>query len=149
MQRERTHDKPLHINVIGAGLAGLTAARHLIHHGHKVDIFEARDRVGGRVHTARGGLMPVETGGEFIAGGHTRWRELAEEYGLGLSPIASAKELPLMYRGTHLSSERSSEIRDVVERAIGGLADMAANIDLESPWSSPNANLPRCGHPST
>ncbi len=40
--------------VAGAGLAGLTAARYLERAGAEVTVVEARDRVGGRVHTVRG-----------------------------------------------------------------------------------------------
>jgi len=41
--------KSLHVGVIGAGFAGLRCADVLLQRGHKVTIFEARDRVGGRV----------------------------------------------------------------------------------------------------
>lgn len=41
--------RQLHIGIVGAGFAGLRCADVLLQHGHKVTIFEARNRVGGRV----------------------------------------------------------------------------------------------------
>lgn len=55
--------------VIGAGAAGISAARELVSHGLDVTVLEARDRVGGRVHTAYDlAAHPVELGAEFIHG---------------------------------------------------------------------------------
>jgi len=56
--------------VIGAGLAGLAAARQLANAVLHVTILEARDRVGGRVHTTRDPRfpVPVELGAEFVHG---------------------------------------------------------------------------------
>src|SRR5262245_5958440 len=56
--------------VIGAGLSGLAAARRLADSGFYVMILEARDRIGGRVHTVRDsrGPIPVELGAEFLHG---------------------------------------------------------------------------------
>jgi monoamine oxidase len=56
--------------ILGAGVAGLAAARRLTSAGLKVVILEARDRVGGRIHTLRepGWPVPVEAGAEFIHG---------------------------------------------------------------------------------
>jgi monoamine oxidase len=56
--------------IIGAGAAGLTAARELTGKGKRVLVVEARGRIGGRVHTIHpAGLpMPVELGAEFIHG---------------------------------------------------------------------------------
>src|SRR5262245_7516080 len=58
------------ILVIGAGLAGLAAARRLANAGLHVTIVEARDRIGGRVHTVhdRRFSTPVELGAEFVHG---------------------------------------------------------------------------------
>ena len=70
--------------VVGAGLAGLTAARELARAGAEVVVLEARERVGGRVWSrelANGAI--VEMGAEFLLPGNTSVRELAEEYGLG------------------------------------------------------------------
>ena len=56
--------------VIGAGMAGLAAARELTRAGLQVEILEARDRIGGRVHTVRDPSLdyPVEMGAEFVHG---------------------------------------------------------------------------------
>ncbi len=55
--------------VIGAGMAGLAAARDLVDAGHKVIVLEARERIGGRVYTNRTfSDVPVEFGAEFIHG---------------------------------------------------------------------------------
>lgn len=55
--------------VIGAGMAGLTAAQDLFGAGEKVVVLEARDRIGGRVYTDRSfANYPVEFGAEFIHG---------------------------------------------------------------------------------
>jgi monoamine oxidase len=56
--------------VIGAGVAGLAAARELKLRGRLGVVLEARDRIGGRVHTVRprGWPIPVEAGAEFVHG---------------------------------------------------------------------------------
>jgi monoamine oxidase len=72
--------------VIGAGAAGLAAARALSDHGLAVAVLEARDRIGGRIYTTRPARMfaPVELGAEFV---HGRPREVFE--------IARAADLTL------------------------------------------------------
>lgn len=56
--------------IVGAGAAGLAAARRLSEAGLRVLIIEARDRLGGRIHTVRksGIPLPIELGAEFIHG---------------------------------------------------------------------------------
>jgi monoamine oxidase len=65
--------------IIGAGAAGLTAARDLATAGVKVVVLEARDRVGGRVHTRHDSIIPIELGAEFIHGEHPRLLRILED----------------------------------------------------------------------
>jgi len=59
---------PIDTIVIGAGVAGLTAARLLVRAGHRVVVLEARDRVGGRVWTERVDGLVTDLGASWIHG---------------------------------------------------------------------------------
>src|SRR5260221_12461371 len=81
--------RPRHIVVIGAGAAGLMAARELARAGKRVTILEARDRCGGRIHplpSADFGYL-AEGGAEFVHGGAPLTHGLLREAGLSLLPI--------------------------------------------------------------
>lgn len=71
--------------VVGAGFAGLAAAEALANEGAEVTVFEARDRVGGRVHSGRleNGAV-VELGAEFVLPGYEVLREITARLGLEL-----------------------------------------------------------------
>jgi len=56
------------IIIVGAGVAGLSAAVHLAEAGYAVTVLEARHRVGGRIHSVEAGGIVVETGAEFVHG---------------------------------------------------------------------------------
>lgn len=76
------------IAVVGAGLAGLAAATQLLKAGHDVTVYEARDRVGGRVWsetiTAEGSDHVIERGAEFVLNGYSALRDYCTQYGLEL-----------------------------------------------------------------
>lgn len=58
-----------HVVIIGAGIAGLAAARQLRSLGVRVSIFEARDRLGGRIYTKMSrNNVPIELGAMLITG---------------------------------------------------------------------------------
>lgn len=76
--------------VAGAGLAGLAAAHDLLQLGATVTLVDARDRVGGRVWTIRGGFADgqhAEAGGDLIDEAQHEIRALAAEYSLKLTRI--------------------------------------------------------------
>ncbi|WP_263411211.1 flavin monoamine oxidase family protein [Terriglobus tenax] len=68
--------------IIGAGMAGLTAARSLAESGVRVALLEASSRVGGRILTVREGEEIVELGAEFVHGKPPELWRLIEEAGL-------------------------------------------------------------------
>src|SRR5579884_4181822 len=80
----RARVRHVDVVVVGAGLAGLTAARDLVRHRRSVLVLEARDRVGGRTlnHQLGHGKV-VEIGGQWVGPGQDRVLALARELGLG------------------------------------------------------------------
>lgn len=66
------------VAIVGAGVSGLVAARCLADRGISVRLLEARNRVGGRIHTdLQPGGAPIEHGAEFIHGSRVRtWHYL-------------------------------------------------------------------------
>ena len=80
-------DRP--VLVIGAGAAGLAAARDLSRAGRSVIVIEARDRVGGRVFTQIDPVcqLPIELGAEFVHGASAPLFQIAAEGGLLLCDV--------------------------------------------------------------
>src|SRR5882672_2217654 len=75
--------------IIGAGLAGLSAAYRLKKNKWKVTVLEARDRIGGRVFTHRFRENPklyCELGGEWVGHDHKSIRGLCDDFGIPLIP---------------------------------------------------------------
>jgi monoamine oxidase len=75
--------------IIGAGAAGLMAARELSSRGHAVTILEARNRAGGRMHTTHptAFTVPVESGAEFVHGKLPLTLQLLQEGGIHYTPV--------------------------------------------------------------
>ncbi|MGA0123250.1 MAG: flavin monoamine oxidase family protein [Gaiellales bacterium] len=115
--------------VIGAGLAGLVAADALARDGVEVEVLEARDRVGGRVWSARtdgGGL--IERGGEFITAGYAATEALADRLGLALDgmgiryPDRALRPDPGIDRAAALAAAHAVERAAAADPAAPALA---------------------------
>jgi monoamine oxidase len=99
------------IAILGAGIAGLNAAWQLYRAGFSSTIYEAQDRIGGRMFTAKdifGPGLTTELGGEFIDSNHFEMLELVREFGLPLVDVFAPSELALnqttwYFGGVHLS----------------------------------------------
>ena len=102
------------VAVVGAGLAGLTAARELRKRGREVVVLEAQDRVGGRTlnHTFDDGTV-VEIGGQWVGPTQDRLIALAAELGIGTYPSWDEGEHLIELGG------RAEALRRRVLRAAG------------------------------
>jgi monoamine oxidase len=131
--------------VVGAGLAGLTAARRLSQAGRSVVVLEARERVGGRVwtKTSRDGV-PVDMGACFVGPQHDRMHALAEEMGVatfktfvdGDNVLATGGKTR-RYRG---DIPRVSPVALLsAAQAIARLNAMAKRVPVDAPWDAPKA----------
>ncbi len=135
--------------IVGAGLAGLTAARKLKQAGYSVKVLEARDRVGGRNeahHLADGKVL--EMGGQWIGPTQTKMYELCEELGLTVYPTHNTGKV-VVYRSNGKKSYMGSG-KDAVPklnifallalgRTVKKLKKMYQAIDVEAPWTHPKA----------
>ncbi len=94
------------VAVIGAGAAGLAAARRLRESGLDTLVLEARNRAGGRAYTLRtnDGAFPIELGAEFIHGKAETTMALLREFGEDTVPIDSAS--PDLWTATERVLER-------------------------------------------
>jgi monoamine oxidase len=131
--------------VVGAGLAGLTAARALAGAGQQVIVLEARDRVGGRIvsHPIGDGKI-IEMGGQWAGPTQDRILALAAELGVGTFPTYDDGAKVLHFRGKRGTYRgtipRISPLTLVdVGRAQLRLESLARQVPVDAPWTAPKA----------
>jgi monoamine oxidase len=132
--------------VLGAGLAGLSAARDLAAGGADVVVLEARGRAGGRVEqTALADGRLVQLGGEVVGPHQRAYYGLVEELGLTLVP--AFPDLPgeatwVLAGSTEVGDAHpwmSEAEREAYARLDREFAKLAASVDPDDPWSHPEA----------
>jgi monoamine oxidase len=131
--------------VIGAGIAGLTAAEALLHDGLTVRVLEARDRVGGRLlnhELADGGI--VEVGGQWIGPTQRRATALARRMGLPLYPTHATGKNLIEHDGT--VTRYAGDIPKINPAVLADIGQarlrlnlMARRVRTDAPWRAPKA----------
>ncbi len=135
--------------VVGAGLAGLTAARAVARAGHSVTVLEARDRVGGRVwnhHIGDGHVS--ERGAAFIGPTQNHLRRLAAQLGVDTFPVydrgddlyvTDGERLRYSDRGPFGTAPPDPSISGEVATIVLGLNQLSTTVPVDAPWRAPNA----------
>jgi len=130
------------IVVIGAGLAGLCAAYELWGLGYDVTVYEARERVGGRVERVKN-FAPgkiAEGGGELVGSNHPLWNSYKHHFGLKFSDVKDYGNSPVRLKGVTLTFDQSRDLTDEMEEQLKLLTDLAETIvDPFEPWNNRNA----------
>lgn len=131
--------------IIGAGYAGLSAAKHLKDAGKNILLLEARDRVGGRVltQTYDDGTY-LDMGGSCLGRDQPRMFKLAEEFGVETFNLNTTGQVVQLYRGRRklyqglippLAIWELLDLHFLIQR----LESLAATVNLEEPWNTTNA----------
>jgi monoamine oxidase len=135
--------------VVGAGFAGLTAARDLARAGRSVLVVEARDRVGGRVwnHELPGGDVS-ERGGTFVGPTQGRLQALADGYGIETFPtftegsnvyIADGQRQTYSDTGPTGTAPPDPLILAELAEVVAQLDQMATEVPVDAPWQAAKA----------
>ncbi|MQP66244.1 FAD-dependent oxidoreductase [Niveispirillum sp. SYP-B3756] len=133
------------VAIIGAGFAGLTAARALQAAGLSVIVLEARDRVGGRIHTRHApDGTPIDVGGQWVGPTQDKVLALADELGVETFTAYEQGETLYWLEGRRSRCEGmlppyDEETRVAVEGIFAKLDGLAATVNPEFPWLSPDA----------
>ena len=109
--------------IVGAGIAGLTAALRATQAGLSVAVLEARERVGGRIFGFSHGRRTVQLGGRWTGPGQDRIKSLAAELGVE----------------TRVAEAFSGRPTEIPVSDVRRLDNLAWTVPLDAPWQTPRA----------
>jgi monoamine oxidase len=132
----------MRVVVVGAGLAGLTAAVDLAAAGADVIVLEARDRVGGRMHGIPvSASVSADGGAAYLGVRHTELLAQLRDYGLGLASTEMTGESTFLMSGQRTTP--AGRVPPLGAVALGDLFDrldeVVRSVRTDAPWLSPDA----------
>ncbi|MGD9720508.1 MAG: flavin monoamine oxidase family protein [Pirellulales bacterium] len=137
-------DQVLDVIVVGAGLAGLCAARDLVRAGKSCVVLEARNRVGGRTQSELLAGEMIDVGGQWIGPKQHRLAALARELGVATFPQFHDGRKLLSWNGKLSGYDgdlpRFSILAQLeLLRMDRRLKKLAAQVPPDAPWRAPRA----------
>jgi monoamine oxidase len=147
--RNRRRARRADVVVVGAGLAGLAAAREVVRAGRSAIVVEARRRVGGRtLNQPIGGGKVVEIGGQWVGPTQDALLGLARELGVGTYKTYNDGNNVYYRNGLLLPYKSGGPAGPVppdptgaadAEQALARIDQMAGEVPRDAPWTAPNA----------
>lgn len=137
-------ERDVDVAIVGAGLAGLSAARTLKSGGASVTVLEARDRVGGRTLTEGVGGAAFDLGAQWLGPTQTKMAKLVAEFGLETFPTYTRGRKVLevngklsTYKGTIPSMAPHRLL--LLNSGLNRMEKLAKQVPLDAPWDSKHA----------